>query len=138
MFKFIITVIFFSSVSHSDTLKEPCSIVNKCQVEKKSWVKNAWRIDYTKHLILNSLCSGDRTSLQLEPELGLELWVFSGNSTSNLPLKKKPYISGSLFSYKLTHIVATVDAPLESAAFSMSHRLKPRGNSIVEVSCYKE
>lgn len=115
-----------------------CSPLNHCVIEKQTWGKKGWKTDYTKELGIEKFCGHERPQLQLEEELGLELWVFPGDERSSTPLKQKPYVTLNLHTHKLTHVVATATVPAiaESAAFS--YRLSPRGKSIVEISCWKK
>lgn len=133
----LITSIFICGFAHAETASL-CSAINHCQVEKKTWGKKGWNSDYLKELDFKSFCLNDRPTLQVEPELGIELWLFDGKKDVKDGIKSGPYVSVNLFTYKLTYVVATGEAPLSSAALGFSHRLTPKGKSVIEVSCFKK
>jgi len=116
--------------------EDSCSTMNTCHIEKKTWVKKGWSLDYAKDLQISSLCVHDRPTLQLEPKLGLELWVFGGDKSSSNWLDSQPHITANLYTDKLTYVVATGSAPLNSGGFAFSHRLN--GKTFVEVNCFKK
>jgi hypothetical protein len=121
--------------------EEICSNINFCQAKKMSYRKKGWITNYTKEISIKDLCHqhvDTSHALQLEPELGIQLQVLSGTPSSNNPIEKKPWLLVELFTYKLTFIVASSKVSLDSSSLNFTHRLTPRGNSIIEVSCYKK
>jgi hypothetical protein len=127
----------FASSLFADESKT-CSAINYCRVEKKTWRKNDWHSDYIKEANFASFCSMDRPALQLEPELGIELWLFNGDKTENNSFKSKPYVHVNLYTYKLTYVVASGSAPLDGSVISFSHRLTPKGKTFIDVTCFKK
>jgi hypothetical protein len=115
-----------------------CSPLNHCVVAKQTWGKKGWETNYRKELTIEKFCGHERPQLQVEEELGLELWLFAGDEKSAEAVKQKPYVTLNLHTYKLTHVVATATTPASSEAIGFSYRLSPRGKSVVEVSCEKK
>jgi hypothetical protein len=115
-----------------------CSAINFCRVEKKTWGKKGWSSDYVKETKISSLCKADRPALQLEPQLGIELWLFDGNKASSDWLESRPHVTANLYTYKLTYVVASGSTSLNEPAIAFSHRLTPEGKTIVDVACFKK
>lgn len=113
-----------------------CSPLNHCVMEKKSWGKKGWKSEYRKELEVEKFCAPERPHLQAEEELGLELWIFPGEEKSPESIKRKPYVTLNLHTYKLTHVVAAASTPATAESISFSYR-QPHGKSLVEVSCEK-
>ncbi len=114
-----------------------CSSINYCSIQKKTYEENSWKNEYTKELHFDSLCLHERPSVQLESALGLELWVFNGDKAATTWLESQPHVTANLYTSKLTYVVATGSAPINSTGFSFSHRLNPKGKTIVTVDCYR-
>ncbi len=130
----ILSFLSFPSFSNSDV----CSSLNHCDVTKIQWTKKGWETIYKKELKFEKLCMHERPALQLEKELGLELWYFKGDELKKDSFKSKPYITANLYTYKLTYIVATASMPVEGQFLNFSYRLSPKGSTIVEVTCSKK
>ncbi len=106
-----------------------CSTINYCRVEKKT--ANT-KTSYVKEIKFDKFCGQDRPSLQLEPDLGIELWLFDKKPNSNHPIESQDYVSLSLYTYKLTYVVASVTTPLSQSAINLTHRLSTKEKSIIE------
>lgn len=120
---------------------EICSNINFCQVKKISFGKKGWLTNYTKEVSIKELCyqkNNSTHSLQLEPELGIQLQVFSGKSDSNNPIEKNPWLLVDLYTYKMTFVVASSKSTLDSSSLNFTYRVIPKGNSLIEVTCFKK
>lgn len=113
-----------------------CSPLNYCRVEKRIWTNAKWKTDYSKELSIEKFCAPDRPLLQLENELGLELWIFPGEAAD--PLRSKPYVVANLYAHKLTHVVASGTSGADATLLGFTHRPSPRGKTLVEVTCGKK
>lgn len=116
---------------------EICATINHCRVEKKTFRAKEWKSDYVKELNFDKLCSSDRPSLQVEPELGIELWLFDALKDASNAIEAQPHVTVDLFTHKPTFVVATGTGLIDSNAIGFSYRLTPKGGSVVDVACYK-
>ena len=132
MIKFIYTLVILLTSSANSSV---CSSINYCKVEKKSGNP---KTSYIKELKIDSFCKEDRPNLQLEPELGIELWLFSKKANSDHPIDSQDHVSLSLYTYKLTYVVASVNTPLNQTTINLFHRLATKDKSMIEVLCYKK
>ena len=138
-FRAFLVAAFTATALQAFALEKPfnCSPINHCQVDKTTWSKVGWKTDYTQELKIKEFCIGDRPALQLEPGLGIELWNYGGRENEKEPLHQKPWISVSLYTRKLTYVVASAQAPLATNYISFTYRLQPNGNSLIKVTCQK-
>ncbi|MGZ3712784.1 MAG: hypothetical protein ACXVBE_13555 [Bdellovibrionota bacterium] len=113
-----------------------CAAINHCVVEKKSWTKKGWKTAYSKELNFEKFCD-ERPNLELEKDLGIELWLLRGDASAK-DYRAKAYVSVNLYGYKLTHVLASANAPATAEFINFSHRLTPKGPDIVEVTCAKK
>jgi hypothetical protein len=118
--------------------KSRCSPINYCQAKKTVWTGQKWVTEYSKNLHIEQFCEFDRPNLRLEKDLGIELWLLNGDKSDNDWVTSQPYVVVNLYTYKLTHVVATGKAPLAFPSIGFSHRLTPNGKSMVQVSCFKK
>ena len=133
----MLIIFLFSSVfAFAET---PCSPLNYCRIEKKTWQnKGDWKTLATKDLNFDKFCSFDRPQVNLEDDLGIELWLMDGEKDKSEGLTQKPYVRVNLHTYKLTYVIASASVPVDSPAVSFSHRLKPKGKEIIKVECFKK
>lgn len=113
-----------------------CSPLNHCEVKKIAWQKGGWKTLASMELSFDKFCGGERPQMQLEKDLGAELWLFPGDK-NKAGLQAGPYAQVNLHTYKLTHVVAQASVPLDSTGVVLTHRLRPDGKEMVEVSCSK-
>jgi hypothetical protein len=130
----LISLFSFPSFANSDV----CSSLNHCDVIKTQWTKEGWETVYKKELKFEKFCKSERPLLQLEKELGLELWLFNGDEQKKDSFKSRPYVTANLYTYKLTYVVATASMPVENQFLNFSYRLSPKGQTIIEVTCSKK
>lgn len=116
---------------------EACSPINHCQVEKKTYAKGKWKQDYLKELSFEKVCHGDRPTLALEEELGLDLELAAGTKSAT-NWQKDSYLTASLHTYKLTYVLASADVPADSKSVSFKIRPSPKSKSFLEVNCWQK
>lgn len=129
--------LFSLSTLPSLAAEDICSPINHCKIKKINWGKKGWETVYKKELKFEKFCRFDRPSLQLEKELGLELWLFNGSTSEEDAFKKKPHVTANLYTYKLTHIVASASTSADDQTLNFTYRMTPKGSTIVEVTCTK-
>jgi hypothetical protein len=137
--KFTLILIYFSLTCAF--AEEPCAMIDFCHIEKISYGKKGWEKEFSKDMILKELCYKTYNAshaLQLEPELGVALQVYSGDPKEQDPIKKLPSVNIDIYSRKLTFVVASARIATSTDHFSFSHRLTPRGKSILQISCFKK
>lgn len=114
-----------------------CSPINHCRVEKTKWSDRGWKSVYVKEHDFGPFCDEDQPFLQLEPELGIQLWLFKNSSEPKVPMEFKPHVLVNLYTYKLTHIIASATVPSDATSVAFVHRMSSDSPFFVEVSCYK-
>lgn len=106
---------------------DPCSLLNHCVVEKKTFGKKDWKTNYTKELKLGDFCGSARPVLELENDLGLDLLILGSN--------EDPKVVANLHTYKLSYVVASASVEPSATYLQFTYRLRPRSSSVVEVTC---
>lgn len=115
------------AVQAAEQRPDPCSLLNHCVAEKKTFGKKGWKTNYTKELKLGDFCGSARPVLELENDLGLDLLIHGTN--------EDPKVVANLHTYKLTYVVASASVEPSATYLQFSYRLRPRGSSVVEVTC---
>lgn len=134
---FILNLSIFSTANAVDL----CSDINFCQIKKITYEKKGWVTNYSKEFDIKHLCYLKHDSshtMSFEPELGLQLQIFPSKPESLDPIDKKPTLVMDLFTYKLTYVIASGKTHLESSSIGFSHRLNPKGQSFINISCIKK
>lgn len=131
---FLALISFFPIDSHADPI---CSPINTCQVKKIVWAKSRWKTLLDKEFKFEKFCDADRPQSNFENNLGLELWLFKGDSEKAGSFQAQPYITVNLHTYKLTYVIASASVPAQANAVAFTHRLKPNGKELVTVNCEK-
>ena len=112
-----------------------CSVITHCRVAKRAFEKAEWKTANEKTFEFKNACRGESASFNFEPELGISLSILSAASGS--PGSESPKIHLDIFSYKPTFVVASAETEIQAESIKLTHRLTPRGNSVVEVFCRK-
>jgi hypothetical protein len=121
---------YFETSVNTEPSNRACSSITKCVVSREAYTRGGWKTVWTKSSAPKKLCEREYDSshtLQLEPELGLNLQVMDLDGSKS--------VVADLFTYKLTHVVASSSTTLDATTFSFMHRMTPRSDEVVKVNC---
>lgn len=136
--KALLLVSFLSLFGVFAVAANDCPKTDKCSMVKKKYTEGKWKTQISKEFDFNSLCKKGVREVNIERDLGVEFWIYSGNPAAENPIERNDSIHVSIYTYKTTFSVASLDVPFDSPGWKLLHRLTPRGSSVVEVECFKK
>jgi hypothetical protein len=117
--------------------KEPlCGRINHCVVVKNHWTRAGWQRKTLVEKRFERPCGINAAQIPFE-NIGINISALDGDPDLD-GWRKKPHLLVDLHTYKLTHVVASVSAPLDATFINFSHRRKEKDRSIIEVTCQDE